>query len=114
MAATTACFGADVVQYLANRDAVSTEVSGDLLSYTMQRAGDLAAVVLEFGTYPALTVLEALINENWAHHANDPEIGRHRKRLVEAFSPLDGGWRRSIYQRTVEVSEAAMRGLMRT
>jgi hypothetical protein len=109
----TACFGADGVRYLESRDAVSTEVSGDLLSYTMQRADNVAAVVLEFGTYPALTVLEGLINENWAHHANDPEIDRHRRQLVEAFSPVDSGWRNATYARVVAVSEAAMWGLMR-
>lgn len=110
--AMTACFGADAVRNLQSRDVVSTEVSGDLLSYTMRRAGNTAAVVLEFGTYPALTVLEALINENWAHHANDARIERHRRQLVEAFSPLDSDWRRTIYQRAAAVSAAAMNSLL--
>lgn len=111
--ALTSCFGADGVRYPGTGNAVSTEISGDLLSYTMQRVDNLAAVVLEFGTYPALAVLEALMNENWAHHADYPEAGQHRRGLIEAFAPDDSRWRRAIYERAAAVSEAAMWGLTR-
>ncbi len=106
-----ACFGADGVRYSDEGDAVSTAVSGDLLGYTMKRGNHLAAVVLEFGTYPAFRVLEALMNENWAHHCDDPGARHYRERLVEVFSPDDRFWRRAIYQRAAAVTQAAIRGL---
>lgn len=112
--AMAACFGIDAVRLVANDDAVATEVSGDLLSYTMQRGDHMAGVALEFGTYPPLQVLDALINENWAHHADDPRVHRYRDQLVEVFSPDERAWRRSVCEQAAAVTTAAIRGLTRS
>jgi hypothetical protein len=104
------CFGRDVVVD-PEENSVSAGLSGDLLSYTVNSGNHLLAVALEFGTYPALRVLSALIDENWAHHSEDPAIEKYRKRLVEVFSPDDVSWKRAVYERASAVSQAAIRGL---
>jgi hypothetical protein len=104
------CFGRDVVVD-PNANSVSAGLSGDLLSYTVNSGDHLLAVGLEFGTYPMLKVLNAMIDENWAHHSKDPALERYRDRLVEVFSPDDAAWKRAVYERASEVSQAAIRGL---
>jgi hypothetical protein len=91
---------------------VSAGLSGDLLSYTVNSGDHLLAVALEFGTYSMLKVLTAMIDENWAHHSKDPAIEMYRERLVEVFSPDDVSWRRAVYERASDVSQAAIRGLL--
>jgi hypothetical protein len=105
------CFGKDVVAD-PKANSVSAGLSGDLLSYTVNSGDHLLAVGLEFGTYPMLKVLAAMMDENWAHHSNDPAIDKYRKRLVEVFSPDDVSWRRAVYERANAVSQAAIRGLL--
>jgi hypothetical protein len=107
------CFGSDAAINPGQSDSVSAGLSGDLLSYTRHSGDHLCAVALEFGTYPMLRMLNALINENWAHHSRDPAIDRYRKELVEVFSPDDVSWKRTVYERASAVSQAAMRGLSR-
>jgi hypothetical protein len=106
------CFGRDVVAD-PTENSVSAGLSGDLLSYTADRGDHLLAVGLEFGTSPMLKVLNAMIDENWAHHSKDPAIEKYKKRLVEVFSPNDVSWRRAVYERANAVSQAAIRGLLR-
>ena len=106
------CFGRDVVVD-PDANSVSAHLSGDLLTYTAKSGEHLLPVGLEFGTYPMLKVLNAMIDENWAHHAKDPGIEVYRKRLVEVFSPDDAAWKRAVFDRANAVSQAAMRGLLR-
>jgi hypothetical protein len=105
------CFGKDIV-IDPKAQSVSAELSGDLLSYTINSGDHLLAVGLEFGTYPMLTVLNTLIDENWAHHSGDPATDKYRERLVEAFCPDDASWKQAVYERANAVSQAAMRGLL--
>jgi hypothetical protein len=105
------CFGRDVV-IDPKAHSVSAGLSGDLLSYTVHSGNHLLAVALEFGTYSMLKVLNAMIDENWAHHSKHPAIEMYRERLVEVFSPDDVWWRRSVYERASDVSQAAIRGLL--
>lgn len=105
------CFENDEIINPEKSDAVSVGLSGDLLSYTRASGTHLSAVALEFGTYPMLQVLNAMINENWAHHSRDPAIETHRKQLVEVFSPDDVSWREAVYERASAVTQAAIRGL---
>jgi len=105
------CFGSDIVAD-PNANSVSAGLSGDLLSYTVNGSDHLLAVALEFGTYPMLKVLDAMIDENWAHHSKDAAIETYRDRLVEVFSPNDVRWRRAVYERASAVSKAAIRGML--
>lgn len=105
------CFGSDVVAD-PEANSVSAGLAGDLLSYTVSSGDHLLAVALEFGTYPMLKVLNAMMDENWAHHAKDPALEMYRDRLVEVFSPDNVSWRRAVYERANAVSQAALRGLL--
>jgi hypothetical protein len=106
------CFGENEIRYLEKDNSVSTGISGDLLSYTMNCGNQFAAVALEFGTYPMMQVLNALINENWAYHSKYPGAEKYRNELIEVFSPDDASWKRAVYERATAVSQAAIRGLM--
>lgn len=57
---------------------------------------DCLSFCAEFGTYPPLSVLAALRDENraWHHHPeNHPRRQRAGRRLVEVFGPIDPAWR---------------------
>lgn len=105
------CFGSDAIINPGNSNSVSAGLSGDLLTYTLNSGNHLCAVALEFGTYHALQVLNALVNENWAYHNRDPAIEGYRNQLVEVFSPDDAAWRMAVYERASAISQAALRGL---
>lgn len=109
--ATRACFGPSEVKEL--KKSVSAEVVGDLLSYTFLRKDlQVAGVFLEFGTVPALAVLDALIDENWAHH--NPSVERSsalRERLLQVFTPDDNEWRKTIWNKALGTTRSAMLGL---
>jgi hypothetical protein len=107
------CFENDEIINPEKSDAVSVGLSGDLLTYTRNSGNHLSAVGLEFGTYPMLQVLNAMINENWAHHSSDPEIDKYRSELVEVFSPDDMSWREAVYKRATAVTQAAIHGLLK-
>jgi hypothetical protein len=107
------CFGNDEIINPEKSDAVSTGLAGNLLSYTLDSGNHLAAVALEFGTYPMLKVLDAMIGENWAHHSKDPAIETYRKQLVEVFCPDDVSWKEAVYERASAVSQAAISGLLK-
>ncbi len=109
----TDCFENDAIINPEKSKSVSTGLSGDLLSYTRNSGTHLSAVALEFGTYPMLQVLNAMINENWAHHSRDPAIETYRKQLVEVFCPDDVSWKEAVYERASAVTQAAIRGLLK-
>lgn len=65
----------------------------------------------EFGTYPMLTVLEALRAENRAHwwsRADSAVWERSKRRLVEAFAPADGAWRDTVVMQGLELLDRAV------
>ena len=108
-----ACFGSDRIKYLGQGNAVATKITGDLLSYTSTRKGiQTAAVCAEFGTLPPLSVLDALIDENWAFQ--NPTANRSREqpeRLLRAFSPNDAKWRQAVWNEAAATTKWAIKGL---
>jgi hypothetical protein len=119
--ATCACFGRNVKNLKETVSAeasgnlsVSAEVSGDLLSYTFLRNDlQIAGVFLEFGTVPALEVLDALIDENWAHHnPSTHKLVALRERLLQVFTPDDAEWRKAVWKKAFATTESAIEGLM--
>ena len=107
------CFQGDAIINPEKSKAVSTGLAGDLLTYTLNSGPQFCAVALEFGTYPMLRVLNAMINENWAYHSRDPGAEPYRKQLVEVFSPNDASWKEAVYERASAVTQAATRGLLK-
>ena len=108
--ATCACFGRNVKNL---NESVSAEVSGDLLSYTLLRKDlQIAGVCLEFGTVPALKVLDALIDENWAHHnPSTDKLDALRERLLQVFTPDDAEWRKAVWNKAFATTKSAIEGL---
>ena len=77
---------------------------------------ELTAVGLEFGTYPADRVFEAIRADNWLHlHGRaDSRRGRAiRAEIREMFDPDDDGWRGLVLARGREVQGRALAGLAR-
>jgi Protein of unknown function (DUF2817) len=118
--ATCACFGHNVkslkepVSPEASGDlSVSAEVSGDLLSYTFLRKDlQTAGAFLEFGTVPGLKVLDALIDENWAHHnPSTDKSSALRERLLQVFTPDDAEWRKAVWTKALATTKSAINGL---
>jgi hypothetical protein len=71
-------------------------------------------ILQELGTYPALTVLHALREENRWHHYGDGSLDHPaRQRLREALCPQDAAWRRSAIARGVGLAHAAAACLAR-
>ena len=125
--ATNTCFGPGAVKNLRERrkelkgfrlrrdssDSVSAEVIGDLLSYSFLRKDlQLAGVYLELGTFPVLSVLDALIDENWTYHNLSMDETRvQRERLLQVFTPDNAEWRRAVWNKAFATTKSAIEGL---
>lgn len=65
----------------------------------------------EFGTYHSIRVVQALRDENMAHHhcePGDPALARAKARLYEIFCPADTAWRESCVAQGIEVVQKAI------
>lgn len=69
----------------------------------------------EFGTYGPVSVLKGLRTENQAHHWSPPEDPRTlaaKDQLTELFCPNDQAWRSQVIQRSRELVDQAVAGLL--
>jgi Protein of unknown function (DUF2817) len=107
--ATRTCFG-DVKNL---RDSVAVEVIGDLLSYSfLQKELQVAGVYLELGTFPPLSVLDAMIDENWTYHnLSMDQTSVQRERLLQVFTPDDAEWRKAVWNKAFATTKSAIDGL---
>lgn len=70
-------------------------------------------ITAEFGTYNTIAVVDALRDENMAHHHSEPGskgYERAKRRLKETFAPADSAWRDSAVRRGLKVVERAIEG----
>lgn len=76
---------------------------------------DVTAVTVEFGTLPALEVLQALRADNWLHRQSaHPDLNDPIKEdMRRAFNPQDEDWRELVLLRGRQVITRAIRGLQR-
>jgi Protein of unknown function (DUF2817) len=83
------------------------------LYYTFSRQDlQIAGVFLEFGTVPRLTVLDALIDENWVHnHPSTDRSGALGERLLQVFTPDDAEWRKAVWNKALATTKFAIHGL---
>jgi hypothetical protein len=67
-------------------------------------------VTVEFGTYPALQVLQALWAENCAHWYGQEGVDCSwtKGRLVEMFAPAAADWRESYVAQGLKICHQAM------
>lgn len=100
-------FGADVVE-ISQPGGTSYRTRGSLGAWCRGTFShcryDFA--LAEFGTYPILSVLEALRAENRVHCWGKPDSAvweRSKRRLVEVFAPADRRWRETVVARGVEL-----------
>jgi hypothetical protein len=88
-------------------------IRGGLGRWCAARFHDVAydELTAEFGTYHTLRVVQALRDENMAHHhceAGEPAIARARARLQEVFAPADPAWRETCVEQGVGVVQKAI------
>jgi len=78
---------------------------------------DVTAITLEFGTRPALTVLQALVQDNWLHMHGDPrgpDGARIKRSITDAFFDGSDEWRTLVTTATFDCVETAMIRLVAT
>ncbi len=110
-------FGAKNVQGY-EPSGVLYEIRGGLGPFLEHRfpATQYDCMLAEFGTYPALRVLQAMRVENWVHlHAehDSPAAAalsdRAKRRLVEVFCPGSHAWRATVLDKGLRVARQALR-----
>jgi hypothetical protein len=76
---------------------------------------EVTPVTVEFGTLPALDVLQALRADNWLHrHRAHPDLNDPIKQdMHRAFNPQDDDWRELVLLRGRQVIARAFQGLQR-
>lgn len=108
-------YGADVTSHTEG-DSISAAVHGALINGARWALPDaeLTPITLEFGTYPAETVLEAMRAEQWLHQYGDlrSELGLHIKtQMRDAFYVDTDAWKSAVLERGGEIVEDALLGL---
>ncbi len=111
-----AAFPPDAIQELVPAGSIAYQVSGFIGTWARQRLQHVLfqTMGVEFGTFDEITVLEALVGENWAHHHAPPGSAAwagHKRRLAEVFCPRDPFWRVKTLQQAAGIIEQAMTAL---
>ncbi len=71
----------------------------------------------EFGTRNIVHIVEALRSENRAHHWGTTGSAASRaasNRMMQAFAPIDGGWRRDCVEQGIGIVRQALDALLET
>ncbi|NIO42698.1 MAG: DUF2817 domain-containing protein, partial [Burkholderiales bacterium] len=75
----------------------------------LEPAPDWSFLLQEFGTYPALRVLNALRKENyWYHQSIKSPEHQSRQQLKQVLAPADRNWRESVVERGVSLCRGVM------
>ena len=101
----------DRVQPWDADNGVAYQIRGGLPAAMTRLLGSRTTVITcEFGTHPALKVLEALRIENQTTHwGGDPE--QAKARLIEAFRPRSKKWEKAVLSGGATVINQAIRNL---
>jgi hypothetical protein len=105
-------FGADVVE-ISSTEGVSYQIRGGLGTWCQNLLPECRYDLLtaEFGTYPAIKVLQALRAENRAHHwGNSHQNYESKHQLVECFAPASHKWRAQSLVQGIEICKQALSG----
>jgi hypothetical protein len=95
---------------------VPAEVSGALRSAPERWLpnAEVTALAVEFGTYPADKVFDAIRADNWLHHHGDlssPRGQAIKATMREMFCPRDPLWQEQVISQAIEIQEKAIRAL---
>jgi len=104
-------FGADTIE-ISSTEGVSYQIRGGLGTWCKNLLPECRYDLLtaEFGTYPAIKVLQALRAENRAHHWGKPQQNYDwtKNQLVEMFAPVSHRWREQCITQGVEICKQAL------
>jgi hypothetical protein len=105
------------VQPIGSQGDDFAKVSGDWLTAVpdLLSQATVTAVAIEFGTVPALQVLDALRADNWLHTRSTPGDGRAegiRAQMTSAFYIDDDVWRGMVLGQSLLACKQAMAGLL--
>jgi Protein of unknown function (DUF2817) len=94
----------------------SAPVSGDTTLGVLRALpkAEVTAITLEYGTLPLGDILDAVRADNWLHAHGDlgSRQGREIKAQIRAaFYPDSESWKRSVFERSVDVLRRALAGL---
>ncbi len=108
-------YGDDVKSPSAG-DSVSAEVQGTISGGYLNALGsvEFTGIALEYGTIPPQEVLQALRADNWLHLYGEvnSDLGRAIKKDIRAaFFGEEAEWKESVWQRALDISRKALRGL---
>jgi len=95
---------------------IPAEVSGALRSAPERwlTNTDVTALAVEFGTYPADKVFDAIRADNWLHHHGDLDSPRGqaiKATMREMFCPQDPVWREQVIGQAKDIQEKAIHAL---
>lgn len=95
---------------------VAYAITGGLFQWLEVALKDVefTATTYEFGTRPALVVLDALRGDNWLHNYGDPTSGEAveiKRKIRDAFYCDEDEWRESVWKQSVVAQDAALRNL---
>jgi hypothetical protein len=104
-------FGADAVESFST-EGVSYQIRGGLGTWCQNLLPECQYDLLtaEFGTYPAIRVLQALRAENRAHHWGNSQRNYEwtKHQLVEMFAPASRKWREQSIFQGIEICKQAL------
>ena len=100
-------FDQDKVQSL-NADGVLYTIRGEFTYFCRSLFPNKSyyPILVEFGTYPILKVLDALRTENRATHwchPHDPHLAKARLQLKESFVPEHPQWQQQVLESTLRI-----------
>jgi len=104
-------FGAETIESNST-EGVSYPIRGGLKTWCQALLPECRYDLLtaEFGTYPAIKVLQALRAENRAHHWGNPQQNYEwtKSQLVEMFAPVSHKWRERCVVQGIEICNQAL------
>jgi hypothetical protein len=94
----------------------SAPVAGDTnIAFDERLPGTaVTGITLEYGTEPLRDMIDALRGDNWLHvhgRLDSPEGRAVKARIRAAFYPDQDDWRAMVWERAVDVTRRALRGL---
>ena len=111
-----AAWWGDRTKSVKTGETVSTNMTGAIkfALHDELPVAEITAVSLEFGTSPAVTVLQAMQAENWLHHhsgSGHPRAGAIEAEMRRVFYPNTDDWKNRVWQQGQEVVGRALTGL---
>ncbi len=111
-----AAWWGDRTKSVKTDETVSTDMTGAIKFALHDELPDteITAVSLEFGTFPAVTVLQAMRAENWLHHhsgSGHPRAGAIKAEMRRVFYPDTDDWKNRVWQQGQEVVGRVLAGL---